>query len=103
MTQIIGLEPTRQSSPEEWTIQVDCPEVAFLRDKYRDIPEEEFNEMLRSATGLLSKCPNPKTKSGQKTGIAIGKVQSGKTLSFTTLIALATANGYSRILVLAGT
>jgi hypothetical protein len=103
MTQIIGLEPTRQGSPEEWTIRVDCPEVAFLRDRYHEIPEEEFNEMLRSATGLLSKCPNPKTKSGQKTGIAIGKVQSGKTLSFTTLIALATANGYSRIIVLAGT
>jgi len=103
MTQTIGLEPARQRGPEEWTIQVDCPEVAYLRDKYPEIPEEEFNAVLGSAADLLSKCPNPKTKTGQKTGIAIGKVQSGKTLSFTTLIALAAANGYSRIIVLAGT
>lgn len=104
MTQTIGLEPTRTSGSETWAIKVDCPEVTYLREsRYSHIPDEEFNEILRSATEMLSNCPNPESPSGRTTGIAIGKVQSGKTLSFTTLMALASANKYSRIIVLAGT
>ena len=37
------------------------------------------------------------------TGLALGKVQSGKTLSYTSLIALAIDNGYRVTVVLAGT
>jgi hypothetical protein len=37
------------------------------------------------------------------TGLAIGKVQSGKTLSYSALVALAVDNGYRVIVVLAGT
>ena len=43
------------------------------------------------------------TTTGESLGLALGKVQSGKTLSYTSLIALAIDNGYRMTVVLAGT
>ncbi|HLC79370.1 MAG TPA: Z1 domain-containing protein [archaeon] len=101
MTDTIGLEPAQEMS--KWNIEIDVPEVNFLRKRYSRIPEDEFNRTLRSAASILAKCPAPSSSRAKITGLAIGKVQSGKTLSFTTLIALAAANGYTKIIVLAGT
>lgn len=42
-------------------------------------------------------------RKNSKTGIAIGYVQSGKTLSFTTVSALAVQNGFNLIIIIAGT
>jgi len=103
MADIIGLELKDKKSPSNWSIQLDVPEISSLKDIYDHIDEEEFNRTLRSAANILSRCPNPQEKESEATGLAIGKVQSGKTLSFTTLMALAAANGYSKIVVLAGT
>ena len=104
MDQIIGLEPIQSGHVQKWTITLDGPEVNLLRHNYRDtFPEEEFDRTLRSASRILEQCPSPDSKIASKIGIAIGKIQSGKTLSFTTLIALAAANKYSTIIVLAGT
>jgi len=102
MSQTIGLEPSHNTSLR-WLIGIDYPEITELRQKHPNISDEEFNRTLRSAANILSQCPNPESKNGIVTGLAIGKVQSGKTLSFTTLIALAAANRYKRIIVLAGT
>ena len=55
----------------------------------------EERDNLRSETGaILSKCVNPNDAVGSTSGIAIGYVQSGKTMSFTTLTALAIDNGF---------
>ncbi len=99
----IGIEPVQGSDLPRWTIEVDTPEINFLRSRYSHISDEEFNRTVRSATMILSQCPMPTGGSASRTGLAIGKVQSGKTLSFTTLIALAASNGYPIVVVLAGT
>ena len=39
----------------------------------------------------------------QNTGLVLGYIQSGKTMSFTSLIALASDNGYKIVIVFAGT
>lgn len=98
----IGLEPITDDGRSSWEIEAEGPETLALREKYRHIPDDEFNRTLRSATRILSRCPNPLSTREKITGLAIGKVQSGKTLSFTTLIALAAANRYSKIVVIAG-
>lgn len=84
---------------------------------------EETNELLRSkgfanadrtlnANGervldetyrIMQVCGNPNTPTNNETGIVIGYVQSGKTLSFTTLTALARDNNYQIVIVIAGT
>lgn len=46
---------------------------------------------------------DPKGPVGQRTGLVVGYVQSGKTLSFTTLTALAQDNGFALVVLIAGT
>lgn len=52
---------------------------------------------------ILSMCGDPMAKSNSDTGLVVGYVQSGKTMSFTTLAALAKDNGYQLIILIAGT
>jgi hypothetical protein len=52
---------------------------------------------------IMQVCGNPNNPTNHETGIVIGYVQSGKTLSFTTLAALARDNNYQVVIVIAGT
>ena len=67
------------------------------------IKEHEWENIKESAISILSKCVHPDATSEQDTGLVIGYVQSGKTLSFTTVTALARDNNYQLIIVIAGT
>jgi len=51
---------------------------------------------------IMKLCGNPKEEKNNNTGLVFGYVQSGKTLSFTTLTALARDNNYQIVIVLAG-
>ncbi|QKT03391.1 hypothetical protein HUS23_06030 [Ectothiorhodospiraceae bacterium 2226] len=51
----------------------------------------------------MSECVAPDASDETNTGLVIGYVQSGKTLSFTSLTALARDNGYRLVILLAGT
>lgn len=52
---------------------------------------------------IMQVCGNPKDQTNNEIGIVIGYVQSGKTLSFTILTALARDNNYQIVIVIAGT
>jgi hypothetical protein len=54
------------------------------------------------AVSVLARCVPPTWSAGQETGLVIGYVQSGKTMSFTTVAALARDNGYRIVIVLTG-
>lgn len=72
----------------------------------RKLPNEEpatREALLESAASILSKTANPKAAKGRETGLVVGYVQSGKTLSFTTVMALARDNGFQLVIVVAGT
>ncbi|MEQ8836275.1 MAG: Z1 domain-containing protein, partial [Lacipirellulaceae bacterium] len=65
-------------------------------------------ERLHEATiDILRQCKPPvnstKARPSYRTGLVVGRVQSGKTLSFTSVAAAAHDNGYRLIVVLAGT
>ncbi|PWS27104.1 alpha-1,4 polygalactosaminidase [Pedobacter yonginense] len=51
---------------------------------------------------IMGRCGDPSKSQNQDTGIVIGYVQSGKTLSFTTLTAMARDNEYRIIIILGG-
>ena len=53
---------------------------------------ETREALLESATSILSKSVDPRSVEGRETGLVVGYVQSGKTLSFTTVMALARDN-----------
>ncbi len=63
---------------------------------------DEKETLLKETVEILSNCIPPNELSGKITGIAIGYVQSGKTMSFTTLTTLAHDNGFRIIIYFAG-
>lgn len=55
------------------------------------------------AVSILSRCVPPRAPDATETGLVIGYVQSGKTMSFTTVAALARDNDYHMVIVITGT
>ncbi|WP_342119201.1 Z1 domain-containing protein [Pseudoduganella sp. OTU4001] len=82
----------------------------FLRRKsgdangpsYKDLSEGE-QCVLVEAQRILGRCLPPTETEGRETGLVVGYVQSGKTLSFETVMSLARDNNYGVVIVLAGT
>ena len=82
--------------------------TAFLELKAQDGPTykeltEGEDSVLHIAQRILGRCHPPSSSPGKRTGLVVGYVQSGKTLSFETVIALARDNGYGLVILLAGT
>ena len=68
-----------------------------------DMTQDAVDSIYSNAVRILSHCPNPKiNKDVAETGIVIGKVQSGKTSNFISVLALAFDNGYDIAIVLGG-
>lgn len=61
------------------------------------------NRVLNETLRIMQVCGNSRASDNSETGIIIGYVQSGKTLSFTTLTALARDNNYQIVIILGGT
>src|SRR3984885_3044114 len=65
------------------------------------IDESEQAKLIRSAAEILGSGIDPRSGPGEATGLVVGYVQSGKTLSFTTVISLARDNGFPLVIVVA--
>lgn len=73
-----------------------------LISRLTKLDSDERDNLISETTAILSQCVNPNNTVGSTTGIAIGYVQSGKTMSFTTLTALAIDNGFRIVIYFAG-
>ena len=67
------------------------------------LSDDEKNTLVSETTEILGQCVNPNQPISSNTGLVIGYVQSGKTLSFTSVAALARDNKYQLVILLAGT
>lgn len=67
-----------------------------------EFDRESSDRIVSEATGVLSKSIPPSASPQTTTGLVLGYVQSGKTLSFTTVAALARDNGYPMVIVITG-
>lgn len=67
-----------------------------------NLPIESEQRLIDETTEILSKCGNPDNPTNDEIGLVFGYVQSGKTMSFTMLTALAKDNGYQMIIIIAG-
>lgn len=80
---------------------------ALLRSKGFTNLDGTLNEsgqrILDETYRIMQVCGNPNVTENSETGIVIGYVQSGKTLSFTTLTALARDNNYKIVIIIGGT
>lgn len=92
----------RASSPgASWSPVVGREIRAVLSKK--GLPETEARRVESETCRILSGCVSPSERSIHRTGLIVGYVQSGKTLSFTALTALARDNRYRLVIVLGGT
>src|SRR5258708_29313643 len=83
-------------------IPVRRQEVANLL-AHLDFDRESADRIVSEAVSVLGKCVPPTAAAQTTTGLVLGFVQSGKTLSFTTVAALARDNGYPMVIVINGT
>ncbi|MDN3575658.1 Z1 domain-containing protein [Chitinimonas viridis] len=97
--------------PLRWVPEQGEFTIEFLKSKSKDANGPSYaaltegaDSILHEAQRILGRClPPGNIEEDPETGLVVGYVQSGKTLSFETVIALARDNGYGMIIVLAGT
>jgi hypothetical protein len=70
--------------------------------EHLSLDPESKERLAAEAATILGKCIPPDGDPDSTTGLVLGYVQSGKTLSFTTVAALARDNGYPMVLVITG-
>ncbi len=97
------MDPGQQQPSATWPVAIDGDEIRHLKQTHLGVEEDEWDSIVSTASKILGQCPRPDATAGRATGLALGKIQSGKTLSYTTLVALAIDNGYRVTVVLAGT
>lgn len=84
-----------------WTPQYG-EETEKLLNKVFDNDTESKEKVRKEAYEIMKLCGNPNRPTNDDTGLVFGYVQSGKTLSFTALTALARDNNYQIVIILAG-
>jgi Z1 domain len=93
-------EPANSWSPVVGAETLDLlNHIGLPADGRAEIVAKLRDEALR----IFSRCTPPSSQQGSQIGLVIGYVQSGKTMSFTTVAALARDNGYQMVIVIAGT
>lgn len=83
------------------TIRVGGEFEAFIQRQ--NLPAESKARLIESSKKILLRTETLDFKESSNCQLVLGEVQSGKTLSFTALIALARENGFPLVIVLAGT
>jgi hypothetical protein len=106
-TATVTIEAAALPPGAAWQPQV-REETLELLDRLRGADGQPLNETAKAritleAVGVLAWCIDPASPNAQATGLVLGQVQSGKTMSFTTVAALARDNGYRIVIVITGT
>jgi len=104
MSEIIEIQ--NQGSNDDWQPFVGEETNELLISKGFINSDKSLNtggeRILDETYRIMQVCGNPNDATNNETGIVIGYVQSGKTLSFTTLTAMARDNNYQIVIVIAG-
>ena len=96
---LIIVEPVPARSTGQWTPVARSETLDFLS---KVVPKGSRNSMYQAAASILAKSHLSSGDAGQNTGLVVGYVQSGKTMSFETLAALACDNSFQIVIVVAG-
>jgi len=83
-----------------WNPAIGTETMEFLE---RCVPSENRTAVSRSSVNILAKGVPPTQAAGQETGLVVGYVQSGKTMSFEAVATLARDNGFHVVIVVTGT
>ena len=93
-----SLETGRQRGT--WKPEIGPETRDFLRYV---VPEASRDQVRDAAVSILRRGISPQDRAGQETGLVVGYVQSGKTMSFEAVTVLARDNGFQMVIIIAGT
>ena len=97
----IIVEPVSESTEDGgWTPIIGTETIDFL-DKV--VPPDSRESVSSAAESIIAKGIDPTAPADQETGLVVGYVQSGKTMSFEAVAALARDNAFQIVIVVAGT
>lgn len=101
-TELIEIVPVQSSDGRLWTPVCGAETIDLL--KHSNIGKEAIDRLQYESANVLGRClPPGDPRPGRTTGLVVGHVQSGKTLSFTTVATLARDNGFQLVIIIGGT
>ena len=107
MSETVKINSENKSEYVKWTPYSEGNTfLQFIKNKVEhfDLDNESVKEITNTSAEILSKCidPHNPVKNDESTGLVIGEIQSGKTLSMTSVSAMAKDNGFGIIIVMSG-
>lgn len=103
MTEIIVKNTTLDSTFLQGLKSGDCFEAFVQSKKQKGLSDIGAYNLRSSTSDILNHCnPHDATSNHETTHLVVGYVQSGKTLSFTGVLAMARDNGYRIAIILTG-
>lgn len=100
--ELIEIQPARLLPGAAWQPLVG-EETLDLLESQSTLSQEEQTILQDESVAILSQCVSPDAIDVHRSGLVVGSIQSGKTLSFTTVAALARDNRYRIVIVITGT
>ena len=95
----ILVEPVPQPNMGRWTPVTGPETLDFLSSA---VPASSRDCVRDAAVSIIARSVPPTANGGRETGLVVGYVQSGKTMSFETVATLARDNGFQIVIVVAG-
>ena len=102
-TTVTVLPPSQDQAPGINWSPVVGPQGDGVPRRAARLSDEARGRVIRAAWEALGRGIDPDGQPAQETGLVVGYVQSGKTLSFTTVIGLARDNKFPLVIVVVGT
>ena len=100
--ELVEVQPSVLPAGASWQPVVG-EEALSLLDSQTNLPQQERDRLRDESISILAHCVAPTAPDTHHSGLVVGSIQSGKTLSFTTVAALARDNRYRVVIVLTGT
>lgn len=95
----IIVEPVAEPGRGRWTPVVGPETLDFLSNV---VPDGSRESVCDAAVSVLAKSVPPTGEAGYETGLVVGYIQGGKTMSFEAVTALAHDNAFQIVIVVAG-
>jgi hypothetical protein len=102
IAETVEVMPGLLSSGARWTPDIG-EETLQVLERMSDLDDAGKVKVQNEAVSILARCTPPNQPNARTTGLVLGQVQSGKTMSFTTVTALSRDNGYRVVIVVTGT
>ena len=100
--ELVEVQPPQLPAGASWQPFVGEEALALI-ELQTNLSSEERERLRDESVYILAQCVAPTAPDAQHSGLVVGSIQSGKTLSFTTVAALARDNRYRVVIVLTGT